>query len=150
MTTQAGHGQTRVVTGVDQDEQAVRLARRRPARVGSLTALPFPDCSFDGVFSWYSTIHSPDADLLPILGEVRRVLRPRGVVLVAFQSGSGVRDVSDAYRRRGHDVVLHRYNRTIEDVTRALSSAGMTVVAQLTRAAAPHERDGQAVVIAQL
>ena len=112
--------------------------------------LPFTDDSFDGVLSWYSTIHSPDADLPPIFSEARRVLRPSGLFLVAFQSGRGVQDVSDHYKRRGHDIVLHRYNRTPEEIAYALESAGMTEVARRTRAAAAHERDAQAVLIARV
>ena len=80
---------------------------------------------------------------------MRRVLRPAGLVLVAFQSGRGVQDVSENYRRRGHDITLYRYNRTPEEIARALGSAGMIEVARLARAAAAHERDAQAVLIAQ-
>lgn len=141
------------VEGVDLSPEMIRRSRRDhssfPSRVASIAGLPFPDNSFDGVFSWYSTIHNPDADLPRIIGEARRVLRASGLFLVAFQSGRGVQDVSDSYRRRGHDIVLHRYNRTPEEMANALAGAGMTEVARLVRAAAPHERDGQAVLIAR-
>ena len=141
------------VEGVDLSPEMIRRSRRDhssfPAQVASLTDLPFKDESFDGVFLWYSTIHSPDADLSQIMSEVRRVLRPAGLVLVAFQVGRGVQDVSENYRRRGHDIALHRYNRTPEKIAHALGSAGMTEVARLARAAAAHERDAQAVLIAQ-
>ena len=141
------------VEGVDLSPGMIRRSRRDhgsfPSQVASLMDLPFTDDSFDGAFLWYSTIHSSDADLRQILSEVRRVLRPAGLVLVAFQSGRGVHDVSDSYRRRGHDIVLHRYKRTPDEIARALASAGMTEVARLARAAAPHERDAQAVLIAQ-
>lgn len=142
------------VEGVDLSPEMIRRSRRDhstySSQVASIGDLPFPDASFDGVFSWYSTIHSPDADLPRIMGEARRVLRPLGLLLVAFQSGRGVQDVSENYRRRGHDIVLHRYNRTPEEIVHALASAGMTEVARLVRAAAPHERDTQAVIIAQV
>ena len=142
-----------VVEGVDLSPEMIRRSRRDhnsfPAQVASLTDLPFKDESFDGVFLWYSTIHSPDPDLPQIMSEVRRVLRPNGLALVAFQSGRGVQDVSENYRRRGHDITLHRYNRTPEQIARALGSVGMTEVARLARAAAAHERDAQAVLIAR-
>lgn len=141
------------VEGVDLSPGMIRRARRDhppfPAQVGSISDLPFPAGSFDGVFSWYSTIHHPDSDLSRIFSEVHRVLRPGGLFLVAFQSGRGVRDVSDNYRRHGHDIRLHRYNRTPGQIATRLASAGMAEVARLTRAAAPHERDAQAVVVAR-
>ena len=141
------------VEGVDLSPQMIRRSRRDhgefPSQVGSLTALPFADASFDGVFSWYSTIHSPAADVPRIVDEARRVLRPGGLFLVAFQSGRDVRDVSEAYRKRGHDVVLQRYDRTPEEVGEALTAAGLSEVARLVRAAAGHERDAQAVIVAR-
>ena len=147
----AGHGCS--VEGVDLSPQMVRRSLRdhpeHPAQVASIADLPFADASFDGVFCWYSTIHSPDPDLADILRELRRVLRPGGYALVAFQTGEGVRDVSESYRRHGHEVVLHRWNRSPEQVAQALGTAGLTVVARLERAAAGRERDGQAVLVAQ-
>ena len=141
------------VEGVDLSPGMVRRAQQdHPSfatQVASLSHLPQQDGSFDGYFSWYSTIHSPDEDLPRIFEEARRVLRTGGVVLVAFQSGRGTRDVSDAYRRHGHDIILERYNRTPRQVETALATAGFQEVARLERQpVGAHERDGQAVVIA--
>lgn len=66
--------------------------------VGSLRHLGYPDDSFDGVFSWYSTIHNPDEDLDRIFAEMARVTRPGGLVLLAFQVGHGVRRVGKYLR----------------------------------------------------
>lgn len=141
------------VEGVDLSPRMIDRSRRDhgsfPSQVASIADLPFPDGSFDGVFSWYSTIHSPDTDLPRIVSEVSRVLRPAGLFLVAFQSGRGVQDVSDSYRRCGHHVVLHRYNRTPDEVGHVIASAGLAEIARFERAASSNERDGQAVLIAQ-
>jgi SAM-dependent methyltransferase len=151
MPVLAGHGCR--VEGVDLSPEMVRRSRRDhaayPAQVASIADLPFPDGSFDGVFSWYSTIHGPDEGLAPVLREARRVLRPAGLLLVAFQAGEGVRDVSDNYRRRGHDIVLYRWNRTPEEMGAVLDAAGLSVVARFERAATAHERDAQAVLVAR-
>jgi ubiquinone/menaquinone biosynthesis C-methylase UbiE len=142
------------VEGVDLSPGMVRRAQLDhplfATRVGSLTQLPYPAASFDGYFSWYSTIHSPDTDLPHIFGEARRVLRAGGALLVAFQSGSGTRDVADAYRRHGHNIVLERYNRTPTEVAEVLAAKGLQEVARLERRpVGAHERDSQAVVVAR-
>lgn len=151
MPVLAGHGCR--VEGVDLSPAMVRRSRRdhpeHAVQVASIADLPFADASFDGVFSWYSTIHTPPAHLPATVRELRRVLRPGGLLLVAFQCGHGVRDVSDAYRRRGHDVVLHRWNRTADEMAQALDAAGLAVQARLERAAAGQERDAQAVLVAR-
>ncbi|GAB3622904.1 class I SAM-dependent methyltransferase [Mariniluteicoccus endophyticus] len=138
--------------GVDLSGGMVRRARQdHPAyatAVASLDALPYADATFDGVFSWYSTIHTDDAGLPAVLTELARVTRPGGAVLVAFQTGQGVRDVAPAYRAVGLEVELVRHCRTADAMSRALSGAGLTEVARLDRAAVGAERDGQAVLIA--
>ncbi len=141
------------VEGVDLSPEMIRRARQdHPSfrsQVASLRTLPFPEKSFEGVFSWYSTIHSSDADLPHIVAETRRVLQTGGLYLVAFQTGQSVRDISAAFRRSGHDVVLHRYDRPAEDLTRLIASAEMTEVARFERGASPQESTGQAIIIAR-
>jgi SAM-dependent methyltransferase len=140
--------------GVDLSEGMVRRARQDhpgfDTRVGSITALPQPDDSFDGVFYWYSTIHTPDEALATVFAQARRVLRPDGHVLVAFQAGRGPQEVGHGYRRLGHDVQLHRHDRTPDHVADELRSAGFTEVARLVRAPVAPERTPQAVIIARL
>jgi SAM-dependent methyltransferase len=152
MPVLASHGC--VASGADLSPGMIRRAQRDhssfPTEVASLTSLPYPDESFDGYFSWYSTIHSPDHDLPSIFIEAARVLRPGGLILVAFQSGHGTQDVSAAYRRHGHHVTLERYNRTPDDIATALANVGLREVARLERQPAEgRERDSQAVFIAR-
>ena len=141
------------VSGLDLSPGMVRRARTDhpgfSSVVGSLTHLPYADGSFDGLFSWYSTIHSSDVDLALVAGEAHRVVRPGGLVLVAFQAGHGTRDVSEAYRRHGQHVVLERHNRTADVMADVLAGAGLAEVARLVRGPVGGERDGQAVVVAR-
>lgn len=140
------------VEGVDLSPGMVRRAQQdHPAfttQVASLTHLPHPDDTFHGWFSWHSTIHSADRDLPRILEEAARVLRPGGLLLLGFQSGHETLDVSEAHRRRGHDVVLERYQRTPDRLAGLLTEIGFTEVARLERRPT-HERDSQAVLIAK-
>jgi hypothetical protein len=68
---------------------------------------------------------------------------------VAFQVGTGRREVGAGYRRLGHDVELVRHDRTPDAVAGALSAAGFTEVARLVREPAGGERTGQAVLVAR-
>jgi SAM-dependent methyltransferase len=141
------------VEGMDLSPRMVAMARRdHPdlvVTVGSLTALPYRDGRFAGVMLWYSIIHTPPASLGSVFAEVARVLRPAGTVLVGFQSGDGVRDVSAAYRRFGHDIELERHLHTADDVAAQLEAAGLREVCRLVRSARGQERDDQAFLLAE-
>jgi SAM-dependent methyltransferase len=74
------------VTGFDVEGPVIEQARARAAREGLADRaafvrgepgpLPFPDESFDGVFSKDALLHVPDKDA--IFAEIARVLRPGG------------------------------------------------------------------------
>jgi ubiquinone/menaquinone biosynthesis C-methylase UbiE len=76
------------VTGLDLSLESVRLARRRfeqqgfPPRFlnGDAENLPFPDASFDVVYSFGVLHHTPNMDRA--FAEVRRILRPGGEAVV--------------------------------------------------------------------
>jgi ubiquinone/menaquinone biosynthesis C-methylase UbiE len=75
-------------TGVDLTERAVSLARRRleveglqaDVQVADAEALPFPDASFDRVYSWGVLHHTPDTE--QAVREAVRVLRHGGDLCV--------------------------------------------------------------------
>lgn len=74
------------VTGLDITPRMLQLARRKPAATravafvaGDMMALPFPDASFDIVTTGYGIRNV--ARIEPALDEIRRVLRPGGLLL---------------------------------------------------------------------
>ena len=140
------------VTGVDLSRGMSARARRDhprfPTAVASLTHLPFGDRFFDGVLSWYSTIHLCDSDLFLALAEAGRVLRPTGLMLLAFQGGAGVRDIAQGMRDLGHDVVLQRAHRSADSAEKALAQNGFQLRARLERDPVPPEGDPQVVLLA--
>ncbi|MGD9735439.1 MAG: class I SAM-dependent methyltransferase [Solirubrobacterales bacterium] len=74
------------VTGVDISAEAVEEADRRLGEKGSvvqgdLRKLPFDDDSFDAVVCWETIEHIEDGSA--VLAELRRVLRPDGLLLVS-------------------------------------------------------------------
>ncbi len=143
------------VHGLDLSPHMIRVARReQPAlqvTAGSLTHLPFLADRYCGVLLWYSIIHTPPTGLARVFAEVVRVLRPGGRVLVGFQSGSGTRDVSEGYRRLGHeiDIELERYLFTADEIAAQLRSAGLEETCRVVRRARGSERDAQAFLLAE-
>lgn len=79
------------VFGVDLSAEMVAQARRlSPAiefREGSMRALELPDAALGGIAAFYSLIHIPRAELITVLQELRRVLCPNGLLLLAFHIG---------------------------------------------------------------
>ncbi len=77
-------------TGLDQSGTALDLAARRfeleelegTFVQGSVSDLPFPDKSFDLVYSHGVVHHVPDTDTEKAISEFHRVLRPGGTALV--------------------------------------------------------------------
>ena len=126
-----------------------RLARDR-GQLGDLTALPYRANTFAGVLLWYSTIHTPPDRLAQIFAETKRVLRPDGHLLVAFQAGVGTHDLGPTYRRFGHDVQLDRHLFDVDEVAAHLRSAGLSETCRLVRAARGTEDDAQAMLIARV
>jgi ubiquinone/menaquinone biosynthesis C-methylase UbiE len=143
-----------VLSTVDLSPGMIAMAQRDHAdiatQVAPITDLPFPDATFDGVLYWYSIIHVDESDLPAVCLEARRVLRPEGIVLIAFQAGEGARDAAAAgYRSLGYDVSLTRFHRTVDQVSRALSAAGFIEEARLVRRPIAEKHD-QAFVLSRM
>jgi SAM-dependent methyltransferase len=121
--------------GVDLSPQMVAVARRSQPdlrfEVGSMLGLDLPDGCLGGVMAWYSTIHIPDDRLPAVFAEFCRVLAPRVLALLAFQSGDDTLHLTEAL---GHPVSLAvRRRRRPEHVAALLTQAGLLVQARLLR-----------------
>lgn len=132
------HGLGVPVRGVDLSPGMVALARREHPGiafdVGDLAALDVADAALAGLVAWYSIIHVPPPELPAVLAGFRRVLRPGGHLLLAFQVGDDVLHVDEAF---GHRVSLD-FRRLQPDAVAALAEdAGLHVTARLVRAPDP-------------
>jgi SAM-dependent methyltransferase len=98
------------VIGVDLAPRSLTVARQLndPTLAfvaADLHALPLSSASCAGVVAFYSLIY--EADPSAALGELRRVLRSGGALLVAVHAGEGFARFSD-YKGLPVDVELHR------------------------------------------
>lgn len=84
-------------TGIDRAKKSVGAARRVAEQlgvdaeyvVGDARALPFEDGSFDAVFSYSVLQHLAKADVPQVVVEIRRVLRPGGLVWIEMPNARG-------------------------------------------------------------
>ena len=120
--------------GLDLSPSMIEVARAAYPHVsyeiGSITALPYADDSFDGVVSWYSIIHTPPQEQRAIFAEFARVLAPGGLVALAFHVGEEVRSRTEPY---GHAVQtpLVSYRLRPDKVAEGLARVRLKVVATL-------------------
>lgn len=137
--------------GIDLSPAMIDLARRDHPRLrfetGSMTALDLPDASLAGLLAWYSLIHVPDDAVPGVLGELHRVLRAGGVLLLGFKVGDDPRHLSSGYG--GHAISVWVHPRPVERIERWLVEAGFHLEARMVREAQGEEREAQGFVIAR-
>jgi SAM-dependent methyltransferase len=119
------------VTGVDNSSVMVEQARRRNAsairaervdlRYGSVELLPFVDDAFDRALAVNSQHHWPNPTAN--LREVRRVLKPGGVIVIAEQPVWAEADADDC--------------RFASDLASRLAAAGFEQIEVVTRRMRP-------------
>jgi SAM-dependent methyltransferase len=137
------------VFGVDLSPAMVAVARRAhrrlPFEVGSLLALPVGDGALAGAVAWYSVIHTPPERLPAVVGELARVVRPGGWLVLAFQEGDGECRKIAGY---GHDVDLEAWRHSPSYVEALLAEAGAPVQVRVVREPQGVERTRQAYLLA--
>jgi SAM-dependent methyltransferase len=115
--------------GIDLSPAMVRQARIAnadlPFEVGDMLDLAgVPDGSYGGIAAFYSIIHIPHADLPRALRELRRVLRPDGILLITFHIG---REVVHRDEWWGKEVDIDFLFFQTEDMKSHLSTAGFAL-----------------------
>lgn len=82
------------VAGIDLSPAMVEVARRRNPGIefaaGDMRSLPIADGALGGIVAFYSVIHLERGDVVAVLAEMARSLRPGGLLLLAFHVGDDV------------------------------------------------------------
>ena len=71
-------------------EQAQKLNPDIPFREGNMISLDLPDGTLAGVAAFYAIVNIPKPSLPLVFREIRRVLQPGGLLLLAFHTGDEV------------------------------------------------------------
>ena len=122
------------VCGVDLSATMVELARRLTPGVefqqGDMMALDVPDATWSGIVAFYSIIHIPRGSLTRALGELRRVLRPGGPLLLAFHVGEETIHLEEWWDRK---VCVDFFFLQPAEVADALRAAGFELEETIER-----------------
>jgi SAM-dependent methyltransferase len=97
------HRQGADTLGVDLSPCMIAEARRLnpeiPFHEGNMLSLPDADHSWGGIAAFYCIIHIPRAQVVDALREMKRVLKPGGVLLITFHIGEEVKHVEQWWEK---------------------------------------------------
>ncbi|MDP1798768.1 MAG: class I SAM-dependent methyltransferase, partial [Planctomycetaceae bacterium] len=114
--------------GVDLSPTMVEQARILTPGVefqqGNMLALDVPDETWAGIAAFYSLIHIARDDLPQALGELRRVLKPGGLLLIAFHIGDETLHLDEWW---GHAVNVDFHFFRPAEMTAFLKDAGFEI-----------------------
>ena len=103
--------------GIDLSPAMVELARQLSPEIqftqGDMLALPAADGAWGGITAFYSIIHIPCDRVMDALQEFRRVLRPDGLLLLAFHIGDEVIHLEEWWDKR---VAIDFYFFTVDEM----------------------------------
>jgi demethylmenaquinone methyltransferase/2-methoxy-6-polyprenyl-1,4-benzoquinol methylase/phosphoethanolamine N-methyltransferase len=116
------------VYGIDPSPQMIARASRKAAKAGAdavfelavAEKLPFPDGRFDVVLSTLMLHHLPRNTRQQCATEIRRVLKPGGLVLAVDFGRARHKGLLAHFHRHGHVAV--------EDIVAVFGKAGFTAV----------------------
>ncbi len=80
-------------------EEAQRLNPEIPFHQGDMLSLPDADNSWGGIAAFYCIIHIPRERIVDALREMKRALKPDGVLLLTFHIGTEIEHLDDWWEK---------------------------------------------------
>jgi SAM-dependent methyltransferase len=97
------HRQGVQTLGVDLSANMVAEAQRLNPEIhfhqGNMLALPDPDNSWGGIAAFYCMIHIPHEQIVEALLEMKRVLKPGGILLATFHIGTEAKHLDEWWEK---------------------------------------------------
>jgi ubiquinone/menaquinone biosynthesis C-methylase UbiE len=97
------HRQGGKTLGVDLSANMVAEAQRLNPEIhfhqGNMLSLPDADNSWGGLATFYCILHIPREQIVEALGELKRVLKPGGILLVTFHIGTQIKHLDDWWEK---------------------------------------------------
>jgi SAM-dependent methyltransferase len=128
------HRQGAQTLGVDLSPQMIAEASRLNPEIGfhigDMLSLPDPDDSWGGIAAFYCIIHIPGPRVVDALKEMRRVLKPGGVLLLAFHTGDKILHL-DNWWEKAVDLDFIYY--PVDQMEAWLKAAGFELLESLVR-----------------
>lgn len=97
------HRQGALALGIDLSPGMIAEAQRLNSEihfhVGDMLALPDPEDSWGGIAAFYCIIHIPRERVADTLREMKRVLKPGGVLLLTFHIGDEVKHIEEWWEK---------------------------------------------------
>jgi SAM-dependent methyltransferase len=121
-------------------EQAHKLNPNIEFRQGNMLALDVGDGAWAAIVAFYSIVHIPKADLPQAFREMHRVLKPGGLLFLAFHLGDEVLHEENCW---GYQVSLDLVLFHRKEVERYLTEAGFVIEDSLERDPYPPEVEYQ-------
>jgi ubiquinone/menaquinone biosynthesis C-methylase UbiE len=116
------------VCGVDLSQGMVEQAKRLNPEIdflqGDMFALDIADETFAGIAAFYSIVNLPRQEVTKALRELQRILKPNGLLLLAFHLGDEALHVEELWEK---PVSLDFYFFTSAEVTGYLQAAAFVV-----------------------
>jgi ubiquinone/menaquinone biosynthesis C-methylase UbiE len=116
------------VFGLDLSSRMIEEARRLNPEIsfhqGNMLALDLPDASLAGIAAFYATVNLPRASLPQVFREMARVLKPDGLLLLAFHIGDETLQPNALW---GRPVSMDFYFFPPHAIQRDLETAGLVV-----------------------
>jgi len=116
------------VCGIDLSAAMVERARSlNPGiefRQGNMFGLDIADETFAGITGFYALVNIPRPEIVRALGELRRVLKPGGILLLAFHIGNHTLHQEEWW---GAEVSLYFYFFRVNEMTGYLKAAGFEI-----------------------